>query len=54
MYVTSLKTEFIDNVLMDKDEELRKLIPDEGLLLNYFKACLKKMHQSVNYSVHVQ
>jgi glycosyltransferase involved in cell wall biosynthesis len=42
MYVTSLKTEFIDNVLMDKDEELRKLIPDEGLLLNYFKLCLKK------------
>lgn len=42
MYITSLKTEFIDNVLMDKDEELRKLIPDEGLLSNYFKVCLKK------------
>lgn len=41
MYVTSLRTEFIDNVLMVKDKELRKLIPDEGLL-NYFKACLKK------------
>lgn len=42
MYVTSLKTEFIDNVLMDKDEELRKLVPDEGLLSNYFKLCIKK------------
>lgn len=42
MYVTSLKTEFIDNVLLDKDEELRKLIPDEGLLLNFFKLCVKK------------
>jgi glycosyltransferase involved in cell wall biosynthesis len=36
LYATSIKTEFIDNVLMDKDEELRKLIPDEGLILNYF------------------
>lgn len=42
MYVTSLKTEFIDNVLLDKDKELRKLIPDEGLLSNYFKLCVKK------------
>ncbi|MDQ1275006.1 MAG: hypothetical protein QG610_579 [Euryarchaeota archaeon] len=42
LYITSLKTEFIDNVLLDKDEELRKLIPNEGLLPNYFKVCLKK------------
>jgi glycosyltransferase involved in cell wall biosynthesis len=42
MYVTSLRTEFIDNVLMDKAEELRKLIPDEGLIRNYFRVCLKK------------
>lgn len=32
LYATSLKTEFIDNVLADKDEELRKPIPD--LMLN--------------------
>jgi hypothetical protein len=42
MYVTSLKTEFIDNVLMDKDEELRKLIPDEGLIPNCFKVLIKR------------
>jgi len=42
LYATSLKTEFIDNVLMDTDKELRKLVPDEGLLLNYFKVFLKK------------
>lgn len=42
MYITSLKTEFIDNVLMDKSEELRKLIPEEGLLSDFFKLCVKK------------
>jgi hypothetical protein len=41
MYVTSLKTELVDNVLMDTDEEIRKLIPSEGLLKNYFKVCRK-------------
>jgi glycosyltransferase involved in cell wall biosynthesis len=42
LYATSLKTEFIDNALMDTDEELRKLIPNEGLILNYFKVNLKR------------
>lgn len=42
LYATSLKTEVTENVLMDMDEELRDLVPNEGLLLNYFKAVLKK------------
>ncbi len=54
LYATSLKTEFIDNVLMDKDEELRKLIPDEGLILNYFKVNLKDVsHKDIFYTSSV-
>lgn len=43
LYATSVKTEFTDNILMELDEELRRLVPDEGLLLNYFKV-YKKGH----------
>lgn len=54
LYATSLKTEFIDNVLMDKEEELRKLIPDEGLILNYFKVNLKDIsHKDIFYTSSV-
>jgi len=54
LYATSLKTEFIDNVLMDKDEELRKLIPDEGLILNFFKVNLKDIsHKDIFYTSSV-
>ncbi|MGB9941464.1 glycosyltransferase family 2 protein [Methanosarcina sp.] len=54
LYATSLKTEFIDNVLMDKDKELRKLIPDEGLILNYFKVNLKDIsHKDIFYTSSV-
>jgi glycosyltransferase involved in cell wall biosynthesis len=54
LYATSLKTEFIDNVLMDKDEELRKLIPDEGLIFNYFKVNLKDIsHKDIFYTSSV-
>ncbi len=54
LYATSLKTEFIDNVLMDKDKELRKLIPDEGLILNYFKVNLKYVsHKDIFYTSSV-
>ena len=54
LYATSLKTEFIDNVLIDKDEELRKLIPDEGLILNYFKVNLKDIsHKDIFYTSSV-
>lgn len=37
LYATSLKTEFVDNLLLELDETSRKLVPEEGLLLNYFK-----------------
>ena len=54
LYATSLKTEFIDNVLMDKDKKLRKLIPDEGLILNYFKVNLKDVsHKDIFYTSSV-
>jgi glycosyltransferase involved in cell wall biosynthesis len=54
LYATSLKTEFIDNVLMGKDEELRKLIPDEGLILNFFKVNLKEIsHKDIFYTSSV-
>lgn len=54
LYATSIKTEFIDNVLMDKDEELRKLIPDEGLIFNYFKVNLKDVsHKDIFYTSSV-
>jgi glycosyltransferase involved in cell wall biosynthesis len=54
LYATSLKTEFVDNVLMDKDEELRKLIPNEGLILNYFKVNLKDIsHKDIFYTSSV-
>ncbi len=54
LYATSLKTEFVDNVLMDKDERLRKLIPDEGLILNYFKVNLKDIsHKDIFYTSSV-
>jgi glycosyltransferase involved in cell wall biosynthesis len=54
LYATSLKTEFIDNVLTDKDEELRKLIPDEGLILNFFKVNLKDIsHKDIFYTSSV-
>jgi glycosyltransferase involved in cell wall biosynthesis len=54
LYATSLKTEFIDNVLTDKDEELRKLIPDEGLILNYFKVNQKDIsHKDIFYTSSV-
>ncbi|WP_052723252.1 glycosyltransferase family A protein [Methanosarcina barkeri] len=54
LYATSLKTEFIDNVLMDKDKELRKLIPDEGLILNFFKVNLKDIsHKDIFYTSSV-
>lgn len=45
LYATSLKTEFTDNVLPDRDKKIRKLIPDEGLIFNYFKANLKDITQ---------
>jgi len=54
LYATSLKTEFIDNVLMDKDEELRRLIPDEGLIFNFFKVNLKDIsHKDIFYTSSV-
>ncbi|MDD4305789.1 MAG: glycosyltransferase family A protein [Methanosarcina sp.] len=54
LYATSLKTEFIDNVLIDKDKKLRKLIPDEGLILNYFKVNLKDVsHKDIFYTSSV-
>lgn len=54
LYATSLKTEFIDNVLTDKDKELRKLIPNEGLILNYFKVNLKDIsHKDIFYTSSV-
>ncbi|WP_164888480.1 glycosyltransferase family A protein [Methanosarcina sp. MSH10X1] len=54
LYATSLKTEFIDNVLIDKDEKLRELIPDEGLILNYFKVNLKDIsHKDIFYTSSV-
>ncbi|MGB9929756.1 MAG: glycosyltransferase family 2 protein [Methanosarcina sp.] len=37
LYATSIKTDFIDNVLMGINVESRKTIPDEGLVPNYFK-----------------
>ncbi|AKB29742.1 putative glycosyl transferase [Methanosarcina siciliae T4/M] len=37
LYATSIKNEFIGNVLMELDEELRNLVPNEGLILSYFK-----------------
>lgn len=36
LYATSIKNEFTDNVLMELNEGLRKLVPNEGLILNYF------------------
>jgi len=45
LYATSLKTEFTEDVLADKDTELRKLIPDEGLISNYFKVNMKDISQ---------
>ncbi|WP_410510330.1 glycosyltransferase family A protein [Methanosarcina hadiensis] len=54
LYATSLKTEFIDNVLMDKEKELRKVIPDEGLILNFFKVNLKDIsHKDIFYTSSV-
>jgi glycosyltransferase involved in cell wall biosynthesis len=54
LYATSLKTEFIDDVLINKDKELRKLIPDEGLILNYFKVNLKDIsHKDIFYTSSV-
>ena len=54
LYAALLKTEFIDNVLMDKDKKLRKLIPDEGLILNYFKVNLKDVsHKDIFYTSSV-
>lgn len=39
---------------MDKDEELRKLIPDEGLILNFFKVNLKDIsHIDIFYTSSV-
>ena len=39
---------------MDKDKELRKLIPDEGLILNYFKVNLKYVsHKDIFYTSSV-
>lgn len=37
LYATSIKNEFIENVVTNLNEELRKLVPKEGLLLSYFK-----------------
>ena len=45
LYATSLKTEFTDNVLLERDKKSRKLIPDQGLIFNYFKANLKDISQ---------
>lgn len=45
LYATSLKTEFTDNVLLDRGKKLRKIVPDEGLIFNYFKANLKNISQ---------
>jgi glycosyltransferase involved in cell wall biosynthesis len=53
IYATSLKTEFIDNLLMKVDEELRKLVYKEGLILNYFKVCQSKRTLFTTSSVTV-
>lgn len=54
LYATSLKTEFVDNVLMDKGEALRNLIPEEGLIFNYFKVNLKDVsHKDIFYTSSV-
>lgn len=37
LYATSMKNEFMDNILMELDEKVKKLVPEEGLLLNYFQ-----------------
>jgi len=37
LYATSMKNEYIDNMLVKLEEESRNLVPKEGLLLNYFK-----------------
>ena len=37
IYATSLKNEFMDNVLLELNDELIRLVPEEGLLTNYFK-----------------
>lgn len=37
IYATPMKNEFIDSMLQKLDEKIRKLVPEEGLLLNYFK-----------------
>jgi len=39
LYATATKNEFTENVLLDLREEVKKLIPDEGLIFNYFKIC---------------
>jgi glycosyltransferase involved in cell wall biosynthesis len=52
LYATSMKTEFVDNLLVDKDEELRKFIPDEGLILNYFKVNLKEISHKISFTHH--
>ena len=42
LYATSIKNEFIDNALTELDEEVRKLVPKEGLILNYFQSIQKR------------
>jgi glycosyltransferase involved in cell wall biosynthesis len=37
LYATSIKTDYVDNLLMRLDPKLRDFVPEEGLVLNYFK-----------------